>query len=175
MLISLKTYNRGKLKPEQQEFLLKIVPLARLIAEWTQAKAEFLGIPNARGFKTSFILGDILYFSQFGEHPVSLEQFNNRYANNLGLIQADRYWRGKTHLFRGILYRAYQDWRSFAVDYSDYYCFSRRFDKILSSSNLLEQIELMSLTKINPLDYNTEVIITITSLGLEEFDTSQRI
>ncbi len=162
--------SRSLLSIEQRDFFYKVVPYGRLIQDWTISKAEFMDIPTYAGVKASLIIADILLESGFGTHPLSREQYNNKYSNNLALIKADKYWKGKFHTYGRIKYRAYKDWYDFAANYSDYFVFSGKFLKVFQEVDTGNQLYYISLTKRNEKVYNEEITKLIYNLNLEEFN-----
>lgn len=171
MIISVSKYNRSNLTEEQQEFFRNLVPLAVLIQEWSIGKAGFLNIKSPEGIKPSVVMAEIIVLTDCGNHPISQAKYINRYSNNLSLIKADKSWTGKTHKYiDNEVYRSYPDWRAYAVDYTDYICFNAEYRKLLENPNILDQINVLSLVKNNSSSYNSKLISTINSLGLEEFD-----
>lgn len=149
------------------EYLEKLGPLSRLISDWTKMKAEFIGLESPGGIDSTIILGEILIQSEWGEHPVSrefLQGEKTKYSNNLALLECGDYWKGKYNIFEGVKYRAYKDWKVFAVDFSDHLTFSRGFDEVLGESDFLEQVRLFSLTKPDPEHYNSSMLETITKV-----------
>jgi len=171
LIISVSKYNRSNLTSDQKDFFKNLVPLAGLIQEWSKTKAEFLNIRTPGGIKASLVMAEIIVESDCGNHPLSQPKYGNRYSNNLSLIRSDKYWTGKTQTYEdGNIYRAYPDWRAFAVDYTDYLCFNSQYRDLLNSYSLLDQINVLSIEKINSSAYNSILISTINSLGLEEFD-----
>jgi len=175
MIISVSKYNRSSLTDSQKEFFRNLVPLASLIQDWSQSKAQFLNIDSPVGIFPSLVMADIITASDCGEHPISKAKYGSRYSNNLSLLKSDKYWSGKSHTYSdGVVYRSYSDWRAFAVDYTDYLCFNSQYRDLLLSKNLLDQINIKSLEKINSSSYNSILISTIKSLGLEEFDGIQK-
>lgn len=184
MLINTETYNRHLLTYEAKTFLKKLVPLSYVVSQWTFDKGLFLNIDTPRGILPSIILADILLMSKNGTHPVSQEDCNSKYSNNLALIQSDRYWTGKSNIYEGKSYCAFKTWRDFAETYSDHLTFSRLYDNALSSPNVIDQAAHLQIAKLeierekdknldilNPTCYSSKEIITIiASLGLEEFD-----
>lgn len=173
-MINLSSYSRGQLTVEEQEFFAKLVPLAQLIQHWTYVKADFRGVPSRQGALTSLIVAEILIASDFGRHPVAQSELNSKYSNNLVLLPAGGYWKGKIQLYGGQQYRAYKTWRNFAEDYSDYLCFSKEHDNLLISTSFVAQSACLALTKPSPIVYNRSIIQTINRLGLEEFDGQAR-
>ncbi len=165
-------YGREELTEQEFQFLYKIVPLARLVQSWTKLKADFAGVRSPAGVYASLLAAEMLLQSDYGRHPLAQDSYNRKYSNNLALIPAHKYWKGKGHEFEGVKYRAYKDWRDFAVDYSDFLSFSNEYVQVLKAPLLLEQVDKFSLTKPNPIEYNREVISIITLLGLEEFDNN---
>ncbi len=146
------------LNKEQTEFLQKLIPLCNKISEYTKLKGEFLGIETPVGFHVGLLIAEIIIQSDWGRKEISQPIYINRYSNNLALLPGGQYWQGKTNCHEGIEYRAYKDWKTFAIDYSDYLTFSRGFDDVLKEYGCRRQIELFSLTKNNPQEYTREVI-----------------
>lgn len=174
MLINTDTYNRHLLTTESKIFLKKLVPLSYVVSQWTFDKGLFLNITTVRGILPSIILADILLMSNNGTHPISKEDCNSKYSNNLALIQVDRFFTGKSNIYEGKTYCAFKTWREFAEYYSDFLTFSRRFDNVLASSNLIDQAAHLQVAKLEQdptLCYSSKEIITIINgLGLDEFD-----
>lgn len=73
--------------------------------------------------------------------------------------------KAKSNIYDGQEYLAFKDWKAFAVAYTDYLTFSRGFDDILLSYDYMGQVELLSLTKESPEDYNVRIIETLTKLN----------
>lgn len=161
---------RQDLTLDQKDFLYKVIPLARLIQEWTRSKAHFIRLGSQGGLKASVTIAEIISVSNWGTHPIAQPNYERKYSNNLILLEAGEQWKGKTHSHSGRKYRAYKNWSEFAVDYSDHKVFTREFDSILLASQPIDQIKLISLTKASTIDYNKEIITIINSLGLLEFD-----
>lgn len=149
------------------DYLEKLIPLSRLISDWTRMKAEFIYLDSPGGIDSTIILAEILIRSEWGDHPVSREFVQGektKYSNNLSLLECGEHWRGKSNLYEGISYRAYKDWKVFAVDYSDHLTFSRGYDEVLQETDFLDQIRLFSLTKEDPEYYNRLMLETITKV-----------
>lgn len=170
MLIHTHKYERGKLRPLELDFFSKVVPLGMLISEWTVGKAEFLRVKSPRGMFASLIIAEIFVNSFAGQHPISKDEFNKKFSNNLSLIEVDKYWKGKSHNYGPKSFKAYREWSDFALDYSDIVCVDTRYRALLQTDSLEQQIQELSLTNaIDPL-YNEKLKKVINSLGLEDFD-----
>lgn len=161
---------RQDLTYEQKDFLYKVIPLARLIQEWTRSKAHFMRLASPCGLKASLTIAEIIIASEWGNHPVAQPVYERKYSNNLMLLEAGEHWKGKTHKHKNTKYRAYKNWSEFAVDYSDHKVFTREHDATLLATKVIDQINLTSLTKGTTIEYNKEIITIINSLGLLEFD-----
>lgn len=170
MLISLTKYNRETLSKPEQDFLVKLVPLARKIQEWTLMKADFLGTPCPRGVLTSITLADILYRSEWGAHPLCKPEHNNRYSNNLSLLEAGQHWKGRVQEYEGKRYRSYKDWRECGLDISDDLTFSRSYDIVLACAWEKDQIKAMSLHRPNYKKYQRDISKLIDRFYLSEFN-----
>lgn len=170
MIIPTTTYNRYRLSAEEKEFFLRIIPLAKLISDWTYHKADFAGVPSPYGMAPSLVCAEIFLKSDFGKHPLSQANYNNKYSNNLTLMEVSKNWKGKAQDYEDKQYKAFKDWYDFATEYSDYICFSGNFNGLLNCYLLLDQVKFLSLTNSNPIDYNSKLISTIKSYGLEEID-----
>lgn len=170
LIICLTRHNRETLSKQEQDFFVRLVPLARCVQRWTMMKAHFLGTPCPRGVLPSLTLADIIRSSQWGAHPLSKPEHNNRYCNNLSLLETGQYWKGKVQEFEGKKYRAYKDWRECGIDISDYYTFTRSFDLVLASSKEEDQIKAMSVTRPDYKKYAREISKLIETYYLSEFN-----
>ena len=155
---------------EEKAFFKRLVPLSYIVSEWTMLKAQFLNLPSQRGVLPSIILSDILLMSDYGKHPISKDDCNNKYSHNLALLKVDARWKGKVNIFEEESYRAYKNWRYFGEDYSDYLTFSRKFDNLLISNNFIDQAAHLSFDKPSSSCYHKEMIKVYNLLGLEDFD-----
>lgn len=175
MFINLSKTERAKLNKEQQEFLLKIVPIGKYIQEQTFGKAQIKGY-YAAGMLTSVASAEIIYQSKWGQHPISQHRFKeekgktSKYANNLALLESNQFWKGSTVLHESKEYRGYKNWMEFAVNYTDYLVFSGDFKSFLQCPTVQGQVAILSLTKNNPKEYNGEILNLIKLLELTEFD-----
>lgn len=134
-------------------------------------KSDFIGIKSENGIYASLIMAEIIIQSNWGRHPISKHQFKapkedgsigSKYSNNLALLQPCSGQKVKVNTYGGIEYVAFKDWKTFATGYSDHLTFSGKYDDILKESNLLNQINLFSLTKEPTGAYNSSIIKTIT-------------
>lgn len=170
MLISTESYNRYLLSPTEKEFFKRLVPLSYIINEWTWTKAHFLGLPSKYGVLPSIILADLLLMSENGNHPISKEDYNNKYSNNLALLESGSNWQSKSNVYENKSYRAYKNWRYAAEDYSDYLTFTRQFDYLLIANNFIDQAAQIALGKNATSCYSKRIITLINQLGLSELD-----
>ena len=169
MFINIIKYNRNTLSDLEKLFLLKIVPIARLIQKWTKNKAEFVNKLSSHGIFSSIIIANIILKSEWGRHPISQEKFDGKYSNNLLLIKSNKFWTGRTHIYQNNQYKAYKDWEEFCVDYSDWVVFSGLYDKVLDSSILEDQISFYVSAELLDLVYNTKIKNIIDYYNLREF------
>lgn len=162
--------NRESLNIDQRNFLAKLIPTIQLIQIWSMDKADFENIKTEVGVLPSIVLIDILLASNWGNHPISREEYNKKYSNNLTLMESNAYWFGKKHKYDDKEYKAYKDWGAFCVDYTDYIAFSGLFDKLLRTKDQEGQLVQLALTKEDPKVYQArgETLIDFYSLG--EFD-----
>jgi len=170
MRYDLENFNRNSLTLEQQIFLCKIIPLAQLIQDWIINKAQFAKKPSKFGLFPSLVISEIIIQSQWGEHVLSKEEYNNRYSNNLCLLESDKFWIGKKHKYQDKVFRAYKDWGNFATDFTDYVVFSGLFDDILKSNNLEDQLIWWGRTKQDSSSYSGNMELLISFFNLKEFD-----
>lgn len=163
----LKRYNRDSLKPEQQQFLEKLVSCARLIQAFTQEKCWQQGLYAQRGLLASIIMAAIIDASDWGENPIAKKE------SNLLLLEKQAYWLGKSVESKGKLYRSYASWLDFATDYSDELTNAfeiGKHEKVLMAKNLDVQLELFSKLQKNPTKYCGKIESIIEKYGLWEFD-----
>lgn len=174
LLINLESYNRNSLSLDQQDFLTKIVPLSQLISNWIVGKCQFANKPTRHGIFPSIIMSEIILKSEWGSHPISKSEYNNKYSNNLTLLEADKFWNGKKQKFENKSYKAYKDWGSWSVDFSDYIVFSGEFDRTLKCTDVSSQIPQWGLTNSNSACYNREysglIDLTIDFYNLNQFN-----
>lgn len=106
---------------QQRRFLVKAVNFSWYLVEQVKAKTKFrFGKPAE--VSSTLILSEILYKSEFGDHPMSglaYPEKSRKWANNLTLMPADIYWIGKTNEYEGVLYKAFEDWEAFGLHFSD--------------------------------------------------------
>ena len=157
MGINLSKFNRSDLSEEQKEFLRKAAPLAKVVSEWVFNKCKFIRKPTINGIYPSLILGQVVLESHWGTHPVSRDNHNNRYSNNLSLLEANTSWKGKIQSYEDKKYRAYQNWMHFATDYSDYIVFSGLYDQLLMTEDYLDQLKLLSSLEEDSLVYQVKL------------------
>jgi hypothetical protein len=163
---------RASLHEAEKEFFLQLVPLAVYISEQSGGKAKWLRhFANPVGMKPSLVMADIIYQSQFGNHPVAQKRCGNKPCNNLALVEPGKYWYGITVYHKGREYRAYRDRETFAVDMSDYLSLSGLFDKVITESNLEAQIRNYAINKRSPNGYCVRIKDLIDQYALTEFDT----
>lgn len=170
MIISLTKHNRNLLNKQQQDFFTKIVPLAIKIQKWTYFKASFLNIQCPRGFLPSITLADAILASNWGDHPISKPEYENKYSNNLSLMEAGEYWKGKTHEYEEKTYRAFSDWHSWGITYSDELTFSRSFDLALLCVKEDDQVKAYAFDKEHPNKYYHDIKSLISDYNLSEFN-----
>jgi hypothetical protein len=170
VIVSTSTCNREKLTKPQQDFLVKVVPLARKIQEWTLFKSSFLNIKCPEGILASITIADIILSSEWGTHPIARPEFNNKYSNNLCLNKAGESWKGKFHIYKDQKYRAYKDWRDFGINLSDDYCFSRDYDHVLGYSREEDQINALSVLKADHKQYAKVISLIVEYYFLSEFN-----
>jgi hypothetical protein len=94
----------------------------------------------------------------------------NRYSNNLFLLEAGEHWKGKTNEHKGRKYRAYKDWESASIDYTDYIVFSRLYDLPLLCRKDRDQLQALSISKPNYREWFQDTSHLIDLLNLTEFD-----
>lgn len=174
MLISVDSYNRYLLSKEEKIFFKKLVPLVYIINEWTIAKAQFLGLNSHKGVLPSILITDILLSSNYGKEPVSQEDCLGKYSNNLALLESDSRWSGKSNIYKDKSYKAFKNYRFFAEEYSDYLTFSREFDNLLISTNIIDQAAHLTLGRRKEACYSSNMIATINKLGLQEIDAQTK-
>jgi flagellum-specific peptidoglycan hydrolase FlgJ len=161
---------RSNLVKSQRDFLSKLIPLCRLISEWTYSKSEFIGVRSPRGVSTSLLLAEILLKSDWGTHPISQMDFFNKYSNNLSLELADDDWKGKSHTFREVKYKAYRDWESYGVSRSDEFVFNEKYRELIKKARLLEQVKELSKFNEHPEKMCANIELYINAYQLWEFD-----
>lgn len=138
-----------------EDFLNKVIPLARQISDWTRDKAIFIRKKIVSPILPSVVVADIVIQSGWGSHPLSQPHFNKKYANNLTLMEADDFWQGRVHVLKtengaDKEYRAYQDWIHFATDYSDMIIFTKLYDNLLNTTDYKLQIRELSKFRSDP-------------------------
>jgi hypothetical protein len=170
VIVSTNTYNRGELTKQQKDFLVRVVPLAIKIQEWTKAKANFMNIPCPRGVLASITISDIILASEWGNHPIAKAEYGTKYSNNLVLREPDPFWKGKTHTHGGVKYCAFRDWRDIGIFLSDHYVFSRLYDLPLLCTKEADQIKALSLTKPDYQKYIRETTNLIDTYFFSEFN-----
>jgi len=170
-VIDLVKYNRNSLTKHQKEFLEKLIPWARFIQEQTRIKANvFKKIKSPHGIFAGLVIADIIYYSNWGEHPLAQEKYRNKLSNNLALLEANDYWSGKSIKYENQDYKLFNDWENFSIHYSDLIVFSGWYSELLKCSRFDEQIFILSLIKPNPVYYNETVKKLIESFNLGEFN-----
>lgn len=165
MALNINKGNRKGLSEEQRDFLIKASSLAKTISNWIDQKAIFLKIPNPTKIDSSIILAEMIIESQWGTHPLAQPFYNKKYSNNLTLIPADKYWQGKSHKYNGVSYRSYQDWITFATDYSDRIVFSDKYKHILRSDNPLL---MLSSWKEDPVFFAAKAAALVEFYSLDQ-------
>lgn len=162
--------NRETLDTNQKNFLIKVIPITQLIQIWSIDKADFNYINSPSGILPSVTLSEMIIQSHWGSHPLSKEEFNKRYSNNLTLLEYTEFWHGKKHKFEGNTYRAYRDWGAFCVDFTDHIVFSDLFTELLETNQCDKQIEVLAQTKLDPKIYQAKAEATVDFYNLQEFD-----
>ena len=154
---------------KEKQFLYSLIGFSCTASGWINQKLEFRGVKSS-GLPASIITGDILYSSDFGNHPVSQPKIGGRFSNNLSLLEADSIWIGKSNIYEGKKYRLYKDWVSFMTNYTDEMAFSGEYDNVFNASTHKSKLKNLSLTKENSKVYYNNVLNLITLYNLLEFD-----
>jgi len=140
---------------------LRIVPLGIFVQEQTIAKAFVTEKETVSGIFSSIICAVIILKSNWGIHPVAQH-------DNLALILSHKFWKKSVFDFDGKKYRAYKNWREFAIEYSDLLAFQNGYEDILKINSRNEQLKALSI-KESGLEYDKMAQI-IRDYGLSEFD-----
>lgn len=166
MFLDPKRYKRSDLTQDQMEFLVRLMPFGRLIQKMTWEKCGITRVPSVSGLCSSLIMADIILKSDWGTHRAA------RKENNLSLLEKTEYWKGRATEIDGVTYRSYSSWLDFSIDVTDEMTFyeKRRYEPLLSASNLDLQID--RLATLHPLDttYSGRIEEVIEQYGLWEFD-----
>jgi hypothetical protein len=121
-------------------------------------------IPSKLGISSCIVSADLILKSDWGTSTIAKKE------NNLAHLEKSQYWKGKSREYGGRAYRSYANWADFSVDLSDHYVFSGLYKDVLLAKDLNEQIDLISLTEINPKEYGSKIESIIEEFGLWEFD-----
>lgn len=162
------TGNRASLTSEQRDFLIKVVPLSQLIQQWVHGKCVFTRKSTQVGIHAPLVAADLIIQSDWGTHAIAQPELRGKYSNNLGLLQVNDYWHGKSNTHRGIIYRAYKNWRDFACDYSDDLIFNEANESLFSATGIAAQAEQLSNLRTDPKSYNGKLMALIDFYGLME-------
>lgn len=152
---------------KEKQFLYSLIGFSCVASEWVSQKLDFKGIKST-GLPASIIAGDILYRSDFGNHPISQPKLGGRFSNNLALLETGPYWTGKSNIHEGKHYRLYKDWVSFMTNYTDDLVFSGEYDEVFQANTHKSKLKNFSLTKPDSRVYYNEVTNLVTQYNLLE-------
>ena len=166
MFIDMRRYGRQGLTAEQQDFLGKLVSFARLIQDTTYQKCAAVRVKSEMGICASLVMAHIIDMSNWGSHSIATKE------NNLSLLPKSEYWKGKSAEFGGVLYRSYNSWLDYSLDFTDELTFFERqkYMPLLQASNLDHQTEILSSLQHDSSKYRSRIEEIIGRLGLWEFD-----
>jgi hypothetical protein len=154
-LYNLNNKGQAILGKSQKEFLFKAIVFSQYLAEQIENKLSlFYGVEV--GISSTTILAEILYKSEFGEHPLAQETYpikSTKWANNLTLLELDESWNSKFLKYDGKFFKSFCSWESYATHLSDILVFRKEFNKYLMSTT-------------PPTEYN----ILIENYNLKEFE-----
>lgn len=156
---------RGKLTDKESAFLDSVIPWSWYIQDQTAMKAlVFKNFAGAYGLNSIVFLCMVLRASNWGNHPLSAEQFKGKDACNLLLLEKNQYWEGKTVKFDGKDYKLFNSYEHFCVDFADMVVFSGDYDLILLEKDYLKQIKLLTSEDSRCYD---EIIKILSLLGIK--------
>lgn len=162
-------HQRSKLTAAQREFFLRIVPLAGFLQQQTYNKALVTDKLTDSGIYASLLAAHMLYKTEFGAHPLAQLKCGNCAANNLALLETHKYWKKMSIKYEGKVFRAYTNWREFAIDFSDFLAWQAGFEDVLEEKLLINQIQAFATREKN-VAYVDKIVRIIKDYGLREFD-----
>ncbi len=155
-----------RLTPQETEFLEIITRWSWRLEALTRQKAQvYLNNHRAQGLSSVLFLCLVLKATTWGNHPLSHDKFRGKDACNLLLLEADEHWEGRSIKYDGILYRLYDSYEDFCVDYSDYIVLQApEFAEVILEKDYITQLNL--LTRDDSNCYN-EIVKILSLLGLK--------
>lgn len=127
-MLELNKGSRQILTPKHKDFLARVITFSWHLTQEIQNKYLFFN-NSAVKISSSLILGEILYRSEWGEHPLAKERFPNdktgKWSNNLVLLESDAVWTSKFIEYKGKKYKSFKDWGSFGTHFTDLICFNQ--------------------------------------------------
>jgi len=155
---------RSALSQAQKEFLEKITPVGRHIQKQLYSGTRVIKpIYSPRGIHASIIIAEILVSSDWGTHPAIS-------VNNLALLIAGPYWKGKTVEFDRVKYKSFSDWHEYTINYTDTVIFTVLYEDVLRCLYHSNQIHLLEFIRTEIPDYYEQIYDTIEKYELKEFD-----
>jgi len=129
---------------EKSHFLDKIIPFGWLVQDLVIDKSrEYKGIINPPGLHPLVFIPEVLYKTNWGEHPLAAATYKNKDANNLTLLTVNEFWEGPSIKYEGIEYKLFESYEEFCIHYTDLLVMSD-YDELLEEKDYLRQIELLT-------------------------------
>lgn len=178
MFVDFKKFERHTLTEKQRTFLLALIPMTVYVQENVIAKSAYARPPRETksGVLACVLSAHCAYKSDWGNHFVARDRCHAIgattwvHGNNLGLLKPNDFWRRRTIELDGVKYKSYDDWSSFAIDWSDVLSWTEDYSDVLLEHEAGAQIKLMAKRDEDPVSYEAAVMHLVKSLGLREFD-----
>lgn len=155
------------LTAKQSSFLDKVIPFAWHVESQSAAKAyEYRNLWKANGFSAVLFAVVVIDATDWGNHPLSREEYKGRTANNLTLLPANNWWDGKKISYEGTEYKLFSSWEDFCIHFSDLVVFDKKYKDLLMERSYLNQIKLYSDLTPEPSVCYARLIQLLKVLGI---------
>lgn len=162
--------SNSSLTNEQYSLLSRLVHWAQYTRHQSILKSRYFHYQEVAGPLPSILIADSLLQTEWGTHPVSLDVFRNKDANNMNLLTVDDVWEGEKTRYQGKAYKMFMNWNHYFTHLSDLISFTSQFGNLSTFTTIEDQLKVWSTLRSKNLSYNEDILQIIKKYELRRYD-----